>query len=151
MSYRPDWEFQKSVGNPGQKTIGCWKHFYLITISRELDFGPGEFAIFDRPFRVNAGSSSLSCGQVSLEKLAGRYGTPLYVYSGDQIVQRVEMFTRAFDPIRPLLCYSVKANSALAILKLIDRHGGGFDIVSGGELERVLTLGKEAAQRVKGS
>jgi diaminopimelate decarboxylase len=72
----------------------------------------------------------------------------LYVYSGDQIADRVEMFSRAFHPIRPLICYSVKANSALAILRLIERKGGGFDIVSGGELERVLTLGKEAAQRV---
>jgi diaminopimelate decarboxylase len=80
--------------------------------------------------------------------LARRHGTPLYVYSGDQISQRVEMFTCAFDPLRPLICYSVKANSALAILQLIDRHGGGFDIVSGGELERVLTLGKKAAERV---
>jgi diaminopimelate decarboxylase len=97
---------------------------------------------------VVPGSSSLSCGSVSLEKLARRYGTPLYVYSGDQIAQRVEMFSRAFDPLRPLLCYSVKANSALAILRLIDGQGGGFDIVSGGELERVLTIGKEAAQRV---
>jgi diaminopimelate decarboxylase len=94
------------------------------------------------------GASSLSCGSVSLEKLARRHGTPLYVYSGDQIAHRVEMFTRAFHPIRPLICYSVKANSALAILRLIDREGGGFDIVSGGELERVLTLGKEAVQRV---
>ncbi len=80
--------------------------------------------------------------------LARRHGTPLYVYSGDQIAQRVELFGRAFDPLRPLICYSVKANSALAILRLIDGQGGGFDIVSGGELERVLTLGKEAAERV---
>ena len=58
------------------------------------------------------------------------------------------MFARAFDPIRPLICYSVKANSALAILRLIGRQAGGFDIVSGGELERVLTVGKEAAARV---
>ena len=58
------------------------------------------------------------------------------------------MFARAFQPLRPLICYSVKANPALAILRLIDQRGGGFDIVSGGELERVLTLGKEAAQRV---
>jgi len=111
-------------------------------------FGPGEPAIFDRPFSVPPGHPSLSCGPVSLEKLARQYGTPLYVYSGDQIAQRVEMFTRAFPPLRPLICYSVKANSALAILRLIDRQGGGFDIVSGGELERVLTLGKEAAKRV---
>jgi diaminopimelate decarboxylase len=93
-------------------------------------------------------SGSLHCGPVSLEKLAHRYETPLYLYSGDQIVKRVEMFARAFQPVRPLICYSVKANSALGILRLIDRHGGGFDIVSGGELERVLSLGKEAAKRV---
>ncbi len=97
---------------------------------------------------MTPGSSSLSCGAVSLEKLARRHGTPLYVYSGDQISERVGMFTRAFDPLRPLICYSVKANSALAILRLIDQQGGGFDIVSGGELERVLTLGKRAAGRV---
>lgn len=95
-----------------------------------------------------SGSSSLGCGLVSLEKLARQYLTPLYVYSGDQISQRVEMFTRTFAPLRPLLCYSVKANSALAILRLIHRQGGGFDIVSGGELERVLAIGKEAAHRV---
>ncbi len=58
------------------------------------------------------------------------------------------MFAGAFQPLRPLICYSVKANSALAILRLIDRQRGGFDIVSGGELERVLTLRKAAAQRV---
>jgi diaminopimelate decarboxylase len=85
---------------------------------------------------------------VSLEKLARQHGTPLYVYSGDQIARRVEMFARAFQPLIPLICYSVKANSALAILRLIDQRGGGFDIVSGGELERVLTLGERAAQRV---
>jgi diaminopimelate decarboxylase len=85
---------------------------------------------------------------VSLEKLARRYGTPLYVYSGDQIAQRVETFARAFPPLEPLVCYSVKANPALAILRLIGSRGGGFDIVSGGELERVMTLGDEAAKRV---
>ncbi len=58
------------------------------------------------------------------------------------------MFAAAFDPDRTLICYSVKANSALAILKLIDSQGGGFDIVSGGELERVLAVSKEAARRV---
>ena len=58
------------------------------------------------------------------------------------------MFTRAFHPLRPLICYSVKANSALAILRLIDRRAGDSTSSPGGELERVLTLGKEAAQRV---
>ncbi len=58
------------------------------------------------------------------------------------------MFAKAFRTAPHLVCYSVKANSALAILREIDRRGGGFDIVSGGELERVLTLGDEAARRV---
>jgi diaminopimelate decarboxylase len=58
------------------------------------------------------------------------------------------MFARAFEALPHLVCYSVKANSSLAILRLVDAFGGGFDIVSGGELERVLTLGREAARRV---
>jgi diaminopimelate decarboxylase len=58
------------------------------------------------------------------------------------------MFARAFEALPHLVCYSVKANSSLAILRLVDGFGGGFDIVSGGELERVLTLGREAARRV---
>jgi diaminopimelate decarboxylase len=106
----------------------------------------GEVAISDRPFSAKTGAA-LSCGRVSLEKLAKQYGTPLYVYSGDQIVQRLERFSHAFAPVHPLICYAVKANPTLGILRLIDRHGGGFDIVSGGELERVLTVSKKAAQR----
>jgi diaminopimelate decarboxylase len=90
----------------------------------------------------------MTSGAVSLESLARRHGTPLYVYSADQISERVRMFAVAFQPVRHLLCYSVKANSALAIVRTIDRLGGGFDIVSGGELERVLTIGREAAARV---
>ena len=80
--------------------------------------------------------------------MARRFGTPLYVYSADQILYRVEMFSRAFEALSHLVCYSIKANPALAILRLIDRLEAGFDIVSGGELERVLTISKEAARRV---
>jgi diaminopimelate decarboxylase len=80
--------------------------------------------------------------------VARLYGTPVYVYSADQIIYRLAMFAKAFRTAPHLVCYSVKANSALAILREIDRRGGGFDIVSGGELERVLTLGDEAARRV---
>jgi diaminopimelate decarboxylase len=90
----------------------------------------------------------LLCGSVSLESVARKYSTPLYVYSADQIISRLAIFAKVFQPIRHLVCYSVKANSSLAILRRIDRVGGGFDIVSGGELERVLTLGQEAARRV---
>ncbi len=88
------------------------------------------------------------CGPVSLEDVAQRHGTPLYVYSGDAIIRRMAAFASAFHPLRHLVCYSVKANSSLAILRLLDDRGAGFDIVSGGELERVLTVGAESARRV---
>jgi len=90
----------------------------------------------------------LHCGKVSLETLARRYGTPLYVYSADQIAERLRLFQQAFAGRDHLVCYAVKANSALAILKLLADRGAGFDIVSGGELERVLAAAPEAAGRV---
>lgn len=83
-----------------------------------------------------------------MEPLARKYGTPLYVYSADQIAERLALFQRAFTDREALVCYAVKANSALAILKLLAGHGAGFDIVSGGELERVLTAAPEAVDRV---
>jgi len=101
-----------------------------------------------RPFYYPQPSSALHCGKVSLEALAKRHGTPLYVYSADQIVERLRMFQQALDGREHLVCYAVKANSALAILKLLADHGAGFDIVSGGELERVLTAAPEAVGRV---
>ena len=80
--------------------------------------------------------------------LAKKFGTPLYVYSADQIVERLKMFNDALSGRDHLVCYAVKANSALAILRLLAAHGTGFDIVSGGELERVLTAAPDAADRV---
>ena len=101
-----------------------------------------------RPFHPLKPGASLACGQVRLDKLAREYGTPLYVYSADHIADRFSLFAEAFADVRHLVCYSVKANSALAILKLLDKLGSGFDIVSGGELERVLTVRKRAARSV---
>ena len=83
-----------------------------------------------------------------LEALAKQFGTPLYVYSADQIAGRLGMFQGALKGRDHLVCYAVKANSALAILKLLAERGAGFDIVSGGELERVLAAAPEAADRV---
>jgi diaminopimelate decarboxylase len=80
--------------------------------------------------------------------LARRYQTPLYVYSADQIAERLALFQHAFASRDHLVCYAVKANSALAILKLLAGRGAGFDIVSGGELQRVLTAAPDAAGRV---
>ena len=101
-----------------------------------------------RPFHHPRPGSPLHCGKVSLESLARRYGTPLYVYSADQIAERLALFQHALAPREHLVCYAVKANSALAILKLLARRGAGFDIVSGGELQRVLAAAPDAANRV---
>jgi diaminopimelate decarboxylase len=101
-----------------------------------------------RPFHYPSPKSALQCGKVSLERLARLHGTPLYVYSADQIAERFLLFDAALAGRDHLICYAVKANSALAILKLLAGMGAGFDIVSGGELERVLRAAPEAAGRV---
>jgi diaminopimelate decarboxylase len=107
-----------------------------------------------RPFEYEPAGGALSVGGVSLETLAQQFGTPLYVYSADQIVERLRMFQAALagrDHLARrefLICYAVKANSALAILKLLADNGAGFDIVSGGELERVIAAAPEAVDRV---
>lgn len=85
---------------------------------------------------------------MSLPKLAERYGTPLYVYSAAMIAQRYAAFDAAFRGLPHTICYSVKANSNLSILRLLARKGCGFDVVSGGELERVLAANRRAAKRI---
>lgn len=92
--------------------------------------------------------SVLHCDQVALTHLAERFGTPLYVYSAAAIRARVQEFDRAFREIPHIICYSVKANSNLAILRLLARMNCGFDVVSGGELERVLRVSRAAAKKV---
>jgi len=103
-----------------------------------------------RPFAYR--KRKLMCDGVALEQLAEEQGTPLYVYSAEQIVYRYELFEAAIwnlmDERRHTVCYSVKANSSLAILKLLGERGAGFDIVSGGELERVRKAYKPALKRV---
>jgi len=90
----------------------------------------------------------LHCEEVALPKLAERYGTPLYVYSAAMIRERYESFEQAFREVPHTICYSVKANSNLSILRLLARRGCGFDVVSGGELERVLAADRKAAKKV---
>ena len=101
-----------------------------------------------RPFQYPSATAPLSCGPHSVAALAKKYSTPLYVYSADQILDRLALFQQALAGRSHLVCYAVKANSALAILKLLADHGAGFDIVSGGELQRVLNAAPEAAGRV---
>ncbi|HTM18011.1 MAG TPA: diaminopimelate decarboxylase [Terracidiphilus sp.] len=101
-----------------------------------------------RPFRASGPRGMLYCDRISLEALARQYGTPLYVYSADQIVERLRLFQNAFAGREHLVCYAVKANSSLAILKLLADQGAGFDIVSGGELARVMAAAPKAAGRL---
>lgn len=93
------------------------------------------------------GARQLSCERVPLSELAKRFGTPLYIYSAASIRQRVRAFTRAFGGVTHI-CYSVKANSNLNILRLLAQMGCSFDVVSGGELERVLRADRRAAKKV---
>ncbi|MBV9892358.1 MAG: diaminopimelate decarboxylase, partial [Rhizobacter sp.] len=73
--------------------------------------------------------------------LARRFGTPLYVYSSAAMARALASYQRALAGRDAVLCYAVKANSTLAILQWFAERGAGFDIVSGGELERVLAAG----------
>ena len=82
-----------------------------------------------------------------LASLAERYGTPLYVYSATAIRARLRAFDAAFRGVPHTVCYSVKANSSLAVLRLVARAGHGFDVVSGGELERVLRASPRSARK----
>ena len=92
--------------------------------------------------------SVLHCEGVALTKLAKQYDTPLYVYSTAAIRQRYNAFDKAFRDVPHTICYSVKANSNLSILRLLAKKGCGFDVVSGGELERVLIADRKAAKKV---
>jgi len=84
--------------------------------------------------------------QIDLERLAATYGTPLYVYSRATLERHWHAFDRALKGRPHLICYAVKANSNLALLALLARLGSGFDIVSGGELERVMKAGGDPAR-----
>ena len=82
---------------------------------------------------------------VSLESLADQYGTPLYVYSGQTILEHYRRLDEALRPADHLILYAVKANSNLAVLRLLARQGCGFDLVSGGELFRAQQAGADPA------
>ncbi|MGE5130282.1 MAG: diaminopimelate decarboxylase [Sphingomonadaceae bacterium] len=89
---------------------------------------------------------ALCAEQLPLESIAQRFGTPCYVYSRAAIEAAYSEFSRALAARDALVCYSVKANSNLAVLSLMARLGAGFDIVSGGELARVLAAGGDAGK-----
>src|SRR5262245_22040010 len=92
--------------------------------------------------------NNLFCEGVAVRAIAEKAGTPLYVYSGSHVASRFAEFERALDAYSHLTCYAVTANSNLSVLRLLARRNAGFDIVSGGELFRVLQAGGKPAQVV---
>lgn len=90
----------------------------------------------------------LYCEEVPLEEIARSAGTPCYVYSARTILSAWQAYDQAFEGVPHLVCYAVKANSSLAVLSMLARAGSGFDIVSGGELFRVLKAGGDPAKVV---
>ncbi len=93
----------------------------------------------------NYQGDTLYCGQTPLADIAARAGTPCYIYSADAIQARIRAYDQALEGLPHRVCYAVKANSNLAVLALAARAGTGFDIVSGGELYRVLKAGADPA------
>lgn len=90
-------------------------------------------------FRYSSGQ--LQCEGVPVRSLIERFGTPLYVYSAGTLRQHFRKLNEALAPLDRLVCYAVKANSNLAVLRVLANEGSGFDIVSEGELRRVVAAG----------
>ncbi|MEY4649607.1 MAG: Diaminopimelate decarboxylase [Pseudomonadota bacterium] len=90
---------------------------------------------------IHINQGILFAEDVSLETIANQFGTPTYIYSKNTLIQTFESFKKGLLKTNHLICFAVKANSNIAILNLFASLGAGFDIVSGGELERVLYAG----------
>ena len=88
----------------------------------------------------------LYCESVSVEALARRFGTPLYVYSQRTLTEHFQALDQALAGVEHLVCFAVKSNSNLSVLRALARLGSGFDIVSGGELQRVIAAGGDPRQ-----
>lgn len=91
--------------------------------------------------RSKSGEQQLCCEDVPLRKIADAVGTPAYVYSRASIESAYRRLDRAFGSLPHSICYAVKANSNLSVLRVLARLGAGFDIVSGGELNRLWRIG----------
>ena len=86
-------------------------------------------------------SGFLACDGMSLTEIAKKHGTPTYVYSGKVIRDRVKILKNALSGVDAMICFAVKANSNISVLKLLNSLGIGADLVSGGELERAIRAG----------
>jgi diaminopimelate decarboxylase len=92
--------------------------------------------------------NQLFCEGVSVGALARKFGTPLYVYSQRTLTEHFQKLDRALSPLPHLICFALKANGNLSVLRTLARLGSGFDIVSGGELQRVIAAGGNPRQCV---
>jgi diaminopimelate decarboxylase len=90
----------------------------------------------------------LHCENVPVPDVADEFDTPLYVYSAQTLIDRYRQFVDAFAELRPTICYSVKSCQNLHICRLRREHGASFDVVSGGELSRVLEIGADPSRVV---
>lgn len=90
----------------------------------------------------------LHCEEVSLQRIAEQFGTPTFVYSRDAIESAYQNYANALEGCEAMVCYAVKANSNIGVLNILARQGAGFDIVSQGELERVLRAGGDPSRVV---
>jgi len=113
----------------------------------ERCLGAGAMTLPGAPYLARDGGELRLEGH-ALAALAARFGTPLYVYSRSAMRDAFQSYERALNGRRHLVCYAMKANSSLAVLQTFAQAGAGFDIVSGGELARVLAAGGDASRVV---
>src|SRR5690606_18892555 len=92
--------------------------------------------------------NQLYCENVSVESLAKKFGTPLYIYSQNTLTRHFQELDRAMSPVGHLICFAMKSNSNQSVLRTLANLGSGFDIVSGGELQRVIAAGGDARKCV---
>jgi diaminopimelate decarboxylase len=90
----------------------------------------------------------LHCEELPISQIAERFGTPAYIYSQQTIEDHYDRIARAFDSLKPLICYSIKSCQNLSILRLLQQRGSAFDVVSGGELSRALEAGADPGKIV---
>lgn len=121
--------------------VGCRYHAWLMGVGAEPG-GWGGVRMDHFCYR----DGRLWCEGVDLTDLAGRAGTPTYVYSRATLEMHYDKLVEAFAELRPLVCYSVKSNSNMAVLRVLAERGCGMDVVSGGELYRTRLAGVPASR-----
>jgi diaminopimelate decarboxylase len=93
-------------------------------------------------------NGELYCEETPVAELAKKYGTPLWIYSKRTLLHHVKQIQTSFAEVEPVICYSVKANSSLGVLRVMQEAGSSFDVVSGGELFRVKQAGADTTKVV---